>query len=186
MVSVSPHWWGAPAWRQGGSWLPTGAKPGGPCRGDKPASRTASLSREGQVRRGGGKAPATGGLSCSSCPQASGSTAEGRRRGGGYRTVLRQPHPSSPSQSCRLKGLGSRLILPPVSAALPSVTCLPLLFAPQTRERGRPVAAGRLWQDAPSRQPVSGGVCLCQAVMLRGTRASGKYLRGGLCREERS
>lgn len=48
--------------------------------------------------------------------------------------------------------------LPPASHTLPSVTRLPLLFAPQTRKRGRPVAAGRLQEDAPSWQPGSLGL----------------------------
>lgn len=47
--------------------------------------------------------------------------------------ALRQPDLSSLSYSCQLKGLGSRLLLPPISAVLPSVTHLPLLFAPQAR-----------------------------------------------------
>lgn len=63
--------------------------------GDKPAEQRGA-GEMGQGR-GGGKALATRGLSRSSCPQASGSTAEGRRRGGGYCTVLRQPPLSSPS-----------------------------------------------------------------------------------------
>lgn len=85
----------SPSMEAGVSGLPSGAKPSGPWWGTSPPSR------EGRARwdrgGGGGEALATKGLSRSSCPQASGSTVEGRRRGGGYCTVLRQPPLSSPS-----------------------------------------------------------------------------------------
>lgn len=100
-------------------------------RGDSPGSSTAS----GAFRGGAGAgAAATRGLSCSSCPQASGSTAGGRRRGGGY---------GFRSASPLLLAAGDLAHPPCVSATSPRVTPLPLLFAPQTRKRGGPVAAGR-------------------------------------------
>lgn len=64
-------------------------------------------------------------------------------------------------------------MFPPLSATLPSVTVLPLLFAPQTRERGRAVGAGRRLQ-----LPVLGSDAL-------GYSCFREVLLGGLSREER-
>lgn len=64
--------------------------------------------------------------------------------------------------------MGSWLVLPPLPATFPSVTHLPLLFAPQTRKRGGPVAAGRwLQEDEPSWQPGSLGLPVPGSNALR-------------------
>lgn len=64
------------------------------------------------------------------------------------------------------QGQGSAQV-PPLSATLPSVTLLPLLLPPQTRERGRAVGAGRRLQLLPG--------SLCWAAMLWATPAAGKH-----------
>lgn len=108
-------------------------------------------------------------LSLSHCsrPQASGSTAEGGRRGGGYCTV---PVPVLPDDRARVQPM-----FPPLSATLTSLTLLPLLCAPQTRERRRAVGAGRRLQLLP------GSLCwagMLWVLVLQG-RTSGGSVPGG-------